>query len=141
MQLSELQYTQHCKQIQYFCFSSWGLWCNQYTNDVISMKLCGLASCPWTPPTSPFILQGFQRQQGQPRNPSLHSSQILVSAFKETNSTKNSNGEGNIIVTRLVKKFHAFMGPENTLPCSQQPTTGPSCESDETSPHSPIIFL
>jgi len=33
------------------------------------------------------------------------------------------------------------MGPAGLLPCSQELTTGPCPESDESSPHIPILFL
>jgi len=33
------------------------------------------------------------------------------------------------------------MEPEGSLPCSQQPTSGPYSESDESSPHHPSLFL
>jgi len=32
------------------------------------------------------------------------------------------------------------MGPEDTLPCSQRPTTGPYPEPDASSPHHPTLF-
>jgi hypothetical protein len=33
------------------------------------------------------------------------------------------------------------MQPEGSLPCSQEPTNGPSPESDESNLHLPILFL
>jgi hypothetical protein len=32
------------------------------------------------------------------------------------------------------------MGPEASLPCSQEPATGPYTEPDESSLHSPNLF-
>jgi len=32
------------------------------------------------------------------------------------------------------------MQPEGSLPCSQQPTTGPYPEQDTSSPHLPTLF-
>jgi len=45
-----------------------------------------------------------------------------------------------LIVTQLDKKFAHFMEPEGSLPCSQQPATGPFPEQDESSPHPPTEF-
>jgi len=33
------------------------------------------------------------------------------------------------------------MEPEGSLPCSQDPATGPSSEPDESSPHLQILYL
>jgi hypothetical protein len=41
-------------------------------------------------------------------------------------------------VTQLVKPF---MEPEGSLPCSQQPATGPCPEPDDSSPHPPYCIL
>jgi hypothetical protein len=35
-----------------------------------------------------------------------------------------------LIVARLVKKFRAFYGTKDSLPCSQDPATGPCPEPD-----------
>jgi hypothetical protein len=45
-----------------------------------------------------------------------------------------------LTVTQLVKKFPTFIKPESSLPCSQQPATGPYPKSDESNPHLPTIF-
>jgi hypothetical protein len=34
-----------------------------------------------------------------------------------------------------------FMEPEGSLPCPQDPTTGPYPKPDQSSPHHPILFL
>jgi hypothetical protein len=34
-----------------------------------------------------------------------------------------------------------FMEPEDSLPCSQEPSSGPCPEPDESSPCHPILFL
>jgi hypothetical protein len=39
----------------------------------------------------------------------------------------------NLIVTQLVKKFATFYGTQSSLPCSQEPTTEPYPESNESS--------
>jgi hypothetical protein len=33
------------------------------------------------------------------------------------------------------------MAPEGSLPCSQEPSTGPYPEEDQSNPHYPILFL
>lgn len=40
----------------------------------------------------------------------------------------------------MIKKVSAFMKPEASLPCSQEPATGPCCEPHEYSPHSHHSF-
>jgi len=37
-------------------------------------------------------------------------------------------------------KLPPFMEPEGSLQCSQQPTTGPCSEPDESSPDPPTLF-
>jgi len=44
-----------------------------------------------------------------------------------------------LIITQLVKKL-LFLELEGSLPCSQEPSTGPYLESDASSPHLPILF-
>jgi hypothetical protein len=43
-------------------------------------------------------------------------------------------------MTQVVIKFSAFMKPEGSLSCSQQPATGPYPKPDASSPHLPILF-
>jgi len=40
-----------------------------------------------------------------------------------------------LVVAQLVDKLPAFVEPEASLPCSQQPATGPSREPGEFGPH------
>jgi hypothetical protein len=46
-----------------------------------------------------------------------------------------------LTVAQLVEKFPAFMEPESSLPCSQQPATDPYPEPDESSPQFSTLFL
>jgi hypothetical protein len=44
-------------------------------------------------------------------------------------------------VAQLLKKLPAFIEPEGSLPCLQEPATSPYPEPDESSPHPPFLFL
>jgi hypothetical protein len=46
-----------------------------------------------------------------------------------------------ITVAYLVKKFPLFVEYVGSLPCSQEPATGPYPEPDESSPHLHALFL
>jgi hypothetical protein len=39
---------------------------------------------------------------------------------------------------QLLKKFPAFYGTKSSLPCSQEPSTGPSPEPDKSNPSHPV---
>jgi hypothetical protein len=41
-------------------------------------------------------------------------------------------------IVQLLKKFPAFTEPEGSLPCSQEPSTGPYPKPDRSSPYHPI---
>jgi hypothetical protein len=48
----------------------------------------------------------------------------------------------NLIISQLVKEFPPFYGlHKDSLLYSQEPATAPYPESDESSPHIPILFL
>jgi hypothetical protein len=57
-----------------------------------------------------------------------------------TNSLRGTFLLQKLIVTQLIKKFSAFLETEGSLPCSQQPATGPCPVPDESSPHFPPYF-
>jgi hypothetical protein len=46
-----------------------------------------------------------------------------------------------LIVTHLLKKLPTFMGPEGSLPCSQQPATSLYSKPDESNPQLPTVLL
>jgi hypothetical protein len=41
-------------------------------------------------------------------------------------------------VMQLLKNFQTFMEPKSSLSCSQEPSTGPYPEPDQSSPYHPI---
>jgi hypothetical protein len=41
----------------------------------------------------------------------------------------------------LFNNLQRLMTPEGLMPGPQDPTTGPSCESDESSPHPLLMYL
>jgi hypothetical protein len=42
-------------------------------------------------------------------------------------------------VAQLLKNFPTFYGTQSSLPCSQEPSTDPYSESDQSSPYHPIL--
>jgi hypothetical protein len=46
----------------------------------------------------------------------------------------------NLTVAQLVKEFPHFMETEGSVPCSQEPSTGPCPEPDEPNPH-PVSYF
>jgi hypothetical protein len=44
-------------------------------------------------------------------------------------------------VAQLLKKLPTFMEPEDSLQCSQEPSTSPYAEPDKSRPYYPIRFL
>jgi hypothetical protein len=44
-------------------------------------------------------------------------------------------------IVQQLKNFPAFRGTRRSLPCSQEPSTGPYPEPDQSNPYHPILFL
>jgi hypothetical protein len=57
-----------------------------------------------------------------------------------THSIKQSLLE-NLIVVQVVKKLPPSMEPEGSLPCSQEPATGPYLKPDDSSPQRHTLFI
>jgi hypothetical protein len=56
--------------------------------------------------------------------------------FITTNSTPRGTVHiQKLVVAQLVKSPQSISEPEGSIPCSQQPTTYPYPEPDESSPH------
>jgi len=66
--------------------------------------------------------------------------QFLALLTNQLTQQFDAAGSSSEAVTQLFNKFAAFMEPEGSLPCQQQPETGPYPEPDASSPHLPTIF-
>jgi hypothetical protein len=45
-----------------------------------------------------------------------------------------------LVITQLVMQFPTFMEPEGSLPYSQDPTSGPYSDPNESIPHLPTLL-